>query len=154
MNYEYVVQAFDVVIALLGGFMSLLWDSGESCLESYQHYNFEEKLIHEFYTYDKDGFEHPDELAPDKDNLKNSDVHDCVHYAFDNGRAKYEYSYIQKKIADWLDFPLCCFNNKKCTKDRKHKRDLHEKNIKRLESEKDIANIVQHMRVSKFVQET
>jgi hypothetical protein len=39
MNYEIVVQAFDVVIALLGGFISLLYDSGEYCLEHYQHYN-------------------------------------------------------------------------------------------------------------------
>jgi hypothetical protein len=35
MNYEYVVLAFDIMVALLGGFMSFLFDGGEVLLEGY-----------------------------------------------------------------------------------------------------------------------
>jgi hypothetical protein len=74
--------------------------------------------------------------------------------AFDKGRAEYEYSYTQSSIAGCLDSPFCCFESQECTKKRKAKRHLHHKNLARLESEKDIANIVQHIRVSKFIQGT
>jgi hypothetical protein len=35
MKYEYVVLAFDVVVALMGGFMTFLYDGGEVLLEGY-----------------------------------------------------------------------------------------------------------------------
>lgn len=110
-EYQWTVQSLDLVLGLVGGFVSLIWGTLNIVLGGYQAFKLENSLIGAVYPTSPQGRDSNERQidGDENDQLQSEDLAKRVMFTTVAERGKYWYNYSEYLTIRLLSAVCCCF---------------------------------------------
>ena len=141
----WTVTSIDILLGLIGGFVSLIWSLLGYFLGGYENFRFQQELISEVYSTTDNQRMKRDREPDNYDDARKDLTHSL------ESKALYDYFYLDYLAASLMKCFCCCFSKRKCYRKRIKKLQRHEFAQEQLTAETDFFTFLKLLRLTDFM---